>query len=180
MNSFESADIFHIKAFYKTITLTFHTCNGLSSEADNDFYSRARPNCYKTSPNKGDVLLILRGNACSKKSVAPQQNKTKWEAFHVSAASVYNGVYAMTENIIVMLVAAEVMAPASVCGGWLPFCVRQPLLSSSPKKPPTPRQKERPGRMRRGRAEEEDEEEERRNPSERTTVQVRRSRKSAL
>lgn len=26
------------------------------------------------------------------KSVAPQQNKTKWEAFHVSAASVYNGV----------------------------------------------------------------------------------------
>lgn len=51
-----------------------------------------------------------------KKSVAPQQNKTKWEAFHVSGASVYNGVYAMTENIIVMLVAAEVMAPASVCG----------------------------------------------------------------
>lgn len=32
----------------------------------------------------------------------------------MSAALVYNGVYAMTENIIVMLVEAEVMALASV------------------------------------------------------------------
>lgn len=44
----------------------------------------------------------------------------------------------MTENIIVMLLAAEVMAPASE---WrmAPFCVRQPLLSSSPQTPPPDR-----------------------------------------
>lgn len=49
-----------------------------------------------------------------KKTVVPQQNKTKWEAFNVSAVLVYNRVYTLTENIIVMPVPAEVMTPASV------------------------------------------------------------------
>lgn len=73
-----------------------------------------------------DVLNVLRWSkqrrpsvnsegmhAVKKKSVVPQQNKTKWKAFHVSAAIVYKRVYAKTENIIVMLVEAEVMALAS-------------------------------------------------------------------
>lgn len=76
------------------------------------------------SSNKGDALLILWSNECRFffESVATQQNKTKCEAFHVSAAWIYHGFFTLWPKISVMPVAAEVMAPVSEWRTAPPLC----------------------------------------------------------
>lgn len=84
----------------------------------------------------------------------------------------------MTENIIVMLVAAEVMAPASVWRMAPLLCPPAAVVIFTQN--PDTRQKEELRRIWRRHAEEEEEGEERRNPSERPQSKSNGTRKCPL